>query len=102
MSAATNISDSVMRFMAPPKIPVYAPLPARFILIKDRLGKTGALEATRTQGRFSFDSRHRVSVHELSVAEGELAKRAFNLKSEFAIQRNRGFIVSENGQFDSR
>src|SRR5262249_33307382 len=50
----------------------------------------------------SFDSRHRVSVHKLSFAEGELAKRAFNLKSEFAIQRDRGFIVSENGQFDSR
>ncbi len=51
--------------------------------------------------RRSFDSRHRVSVHELSVAERIFAKRAFNLESEFAIERDRSLVVSENGQLDS-
>src|SRR5262249_17140515 len=50
----------------------------------------------------SFDSRHRVSVHKLPVAERELTMRAFDLKSEFAIQRDRGLVVRVNGQFDSR
>jgi len=50
----------------------------------------------------SSDSRHRVSVHELPVAERVFAKCAFDLESEFAIQRDRGLIVRENGQLDSR
>src|SRR5262245_4709673 len=91
-----------MRFMTSPKIPVRAPLPARFASINDRLGRTGALEAERTQGRFSFDSRHRICVHELTVAEGEFAVSAFDLESEFAIERNRRLIVRVNGQLDSR
>lgn len=33
------------------------------------------LEAMRIQEQCSFDSRHRVSVHELSIAERILAKR---------------------------
>src|SRR5262249_55026544 len=42
----------------PPQItPGYASLPARFASIEDRLKKTGAPEATRTQGRFSFFQR---------------------------------------------
>src|SRR5262245_6075027 len=51
---------------------------------------------------FSSNSRHRVSVHELPVAERVLAKRAFDLESEFAIERDRRLVVREDGQLDSR
>ena len=60
------------------------------------------LEAMRIQERCSFDSRHRVSVHELSIAERILAKRALDLESEFAIESDGRLVVSENGQLDSR
>ncbi len=50
----------------------------------------------------SFDSRHRVSVDELSVTERIFAKRAFNLESEFAIERDRRLVVCENGELDPR
>ena len=50
----------------------------------------------------SFDSRHRVSVDELSVTERIFAKRAFNLEPEFAIERDRRLVVCENGELDPR
>src|SRR5262245_11512802 len=73
----------------------------RLFPINTSFARDSALEATRTQGRFSFDSSHRVSVHELAVAERVLAKLAFDLESEFAIERDRRLIVREDGQFYS-
>lgn len=55
----------------------------------------------RTRKRRSFNSRHHVSVHELSITERIFAERAFDLESEFAIKRDRTLVINENGQVDS-
>ena len=47
-------------------------------------------------------TRHRVNIHKLPVAERVLAKGAFDLEAEFAIQRDPRLIIRENGQFESR
>src|SRR5688572_848511 len=96
MNAAMNNPQSVMRFIAPRRINNEETKGTKGFLIFLRFLRFFVVDIYR-----SFDSRHRVSVHEFSVAEGVLAKRAFSLESEFAIERDSGLVVREDGQFDS-
>src|SRR5215510_9913646 len=92
-----NNPQRVMRFITPQSLNHEETKSAKVFLISLRVLRFFVVDFY-----CSFESRHYVSVHELAVAERVLAERAFDLESEFAIERDRRLVVRENGQLDSR